>query len=187
MAAVSKVRVLDAIPVALIATLIVLALALSLDQLEPNRVMALLMVVASVTGLIVLARVKRQEWAEKISVVIASSTLLFVAIFVRPLDILSLYALFAVIMVTSQASGLGEMLRPIGGMPMAKDQALEVNSVLTATFARLGIVLAASLILSILIWGAFGLLNLGLTSDFTAFLLALIAIIILAVLSSLPE
>ncbi|MFQ5871388.1 MAG: hypothetical protein ACE5IB_04435 [Candidatus Geothermarchaeales archaeon] len=187
MASIWTLKILNLLPNVLTISLVVLALAIGLNTLDSAGLTGLLIVVGLVSSFTTFALVKRLGSAEKLSVVLASSALLYVAIYVRPLNLISLYGLFMLIMMTGELRGLSETVRPIRDVTLLGHHSSEINKVLAAVLARLGMVLTVSFVLSTIIWISLGLFNLGPTSDFTAFILATVVIIILAVLSSLPE
>lgn len=159
---------------------------LVLSSVNPNLT-ALSLLVSAVLGLTALARWKRQRWVLTLSIAVASSTLIYAGIYVQPLDLISLYGVLLLVMMTGRLSGLTETVRPLAHMGPPRHQANEVDRVLTVLLARLGVILTASFIISALIWTTLGYLGQGLTSANTAFFLALLVIVILALLTLRPE
>lgn len=187
MASVSTLRIISVLPNALTTLLVALAIMLGLDSLGSSSLMAFLALAVFVLGLTIVARAKGHRWAEKLSIVVASAALLYVAVFARALDILPLYGLFVLVMMTGEFSGLSEMIQPMRDMPLRDHEVRELKRAISTVLFRLSFVLAASFVLSLIIWISLPLLDIGATSEFTAFALAAVVMIILAILFVLRE
>ncbi|MFQ5985818.1 MAG: hypothetical protein ACE5KQ_00470 [Thermoplasmata archaeon] len=180
-------RVFAFLPPLLLGTLVALSLILAAEPSQPRVFLGILGASAFALLLLAVALLRESGWAERVALVVASSALLFVAVFVRGLDLLSLYGLLVLIVLTGQLRGPAEVVRSLRDRDLPPRDAVELRGVLSSILARTGVILLIAVLLSVLVWISLAAFTFAPTSEFTAFLLAALLIVILVLLATLPE
>ena len=180
-------RIYAFLPPVLLGALIGLGLILAAEPSQPEVFLGVVGVSALALLLLAVALLRRDRWAERFALVVASSVLLLVAVFVRGLDLLSLYGLLVLIVLTGQLRGPAEVVRSLGDRVLSPQDAAELQRVLSAILARTGVVLLIAVLLSALVWVSLAAFTFAPTSEFTAFFLAALLIAVLVLLATLPE
>ncbi len=187
MATLSGLTVVGLLPSLVSLGFIGVASVLASDHLDAVVVAFLLVALGVVLALVAASRLRRTKGTERIALLIAGSTVLYVALYVNPLDILSLYALLLLLVLAGQFSALAALARPLSEKPLTRAEASEARRTLLAAALRLSVVLLAAFFLSALLWNSVVALSLEATSDLTAFLLAALLILLITLLFGLPE
>lgn len=187
MATLPSLRIVGLLPSLFSLGFLAVAFVLASDRLDPPVVVFLLVALAVVFALVAATGLRRTKGTERIALLVAGSTLLFVALYVRPLDTLSLYAILLLVVLAGQFSALGALTRPLGEKRLTRAEASEARRTLLAAVLRLSVILLAAFFLSALLWNAVVALSLGVTSDLSAFLLAALLILLITLLFGLQE
>ncbi|MFQ5907687.1 MAG: hypothetical protein ACE5JE_02490 [Thermoplasmata archaeon] len=183
----SALRIVGLLPSLFSLGFMAFAFVLASDRLDVPVVAFLLVALAVVLALVVATGLRRTKGTERIALLVAGSTLLFAALYVRPLDTLALYALLLLLVLAGQFSVLGVLTRPLSEKRLTRAEASEARRTLLAALLRLSVVLLAAFFLSALLWNVVVALSLGATSDLSAFLLAALLILLITLLFALRE
>lgn len=183
----SALRIVGLLPSLFSLGFMAFAFVLASDRLDVPVVAFLLVALAVVLALVVATGLRRTKGTERIALLVAGSTLLFAALYVRPLDTLALYALLLLLVLAGQFSVLGVLTRPLSEKRLTRAEASEARRTLLAALLRLSVVLLAAFFLSALLWNVVVALSLGATSDLSAFLLAALLILFITLLFALRE
>lgn len=187
MATLSGLTVVGLLPSLVSLGFIGAASVLASDHLDAVVGAFLLVALGVVLALVAASRLRRTKGTERIALLIAGSTVLYVALYVNPLDVLSLYALLLLLVLAGQFSALAALARPLSEKPLTRAEASEARRTLLAAALRLSVVLLAAFFLSAFLWNSVVALSLEATSDLTAFLLAALLILLITLLFGLPE
>ena len=187
MATLSGLRVVGFLPSLFSLGFIGAAWVLASDRLDLPVVVFLLVALGVVLALVAVTSRRRTKGTERVGLLVAGSTVLYVGLYVSPLDILFLYALLLLLVLAGQLSALAASARPLSEKRLTRAEASEIRQTLLAAVLRLSVVLLAAFIVSALLWNSVIALSLEVTSDLTAFLLAALLILFITLLFGLPE
>lgn len=181
MATLRTLRILRGLPVALTISLALFAFLLAPGLSGPTPWAAPLLG-GLLSAWALMGHLRVWPGVERAVFLVAAVYLLLVSVVALHLEVVPLYGIMALIVLRGELGGLRRLFQPLEGMALREEQAAELRRAIGGLFLRLTVILASAFLLSVAVWWAVPLLDVGTTSEFAAFIAAAALIFLAALL-----